>query len=134
MNNTDTPQIKKVLVHAKNEEDLRILKENFNIDGEARVVMGLMSDTQTALTRASERGIEIISTGLPVNVAVKIGRYTEVNAWDKVRPDGTRTRGCLPASSMFARKIIDNEAYNSLITSPEFEAAFGLNQEEGEAI
>jgi len=138
--NTDTttaaPAQRKVLIHARNEEDKKLLQDSFDLTrlgANPRFVTGLMTDAQMSMVQAAAQGKRIVSSGLPLDIAANLGEVTIVRAWSRVKDDGSKSAGSTPPADYYARKIVDAEAFARLKESADFLAAFALGEEEAEA-
>ena len=122
---------KNILVHTRNADDQKVLTENFDISkiGNARFVTGLQTDAQTALVKAAAKGTQIVTTGLPLDIAASLGEVTVLRAWNKTREDGTKTQGSTPPADYFAGKIVDPAAFAELKASPAFAKAFNTDDD-----
>lgn len=117
---------KQTLLHVRDETELQTLKNVMPqaIVG-AKIVFGLTQPTQDELRVANRVGDTIITTGLPLDLASKLGMVTVVRAWDKVLPGGGRSTGCQPKKTLATMEIMDEEAYAELIQSPLYLKAIG---------
>lgn len=115
-----------ILVHGRSVEDLQGLKSNFDLNklGNPKFTVGLTVDSQMKLLEAAKNGTRIVSTGLPLDIAAKVGEVTIVRAWDRVREDGSKTTGSLPPVDIFSTKIHNRDAFEALKATPEWAAAF----------
>lgn len=126
----NTAKPTKVIVHARDEDELKTLKGQFDFPTAGLVidqtVFGLSPETQAELILASRLGTPIYTTGLPVDIAAKLGEgIVQVRAWDKTRSDGTRSSGCTAPTRYAILNIQDSEAYKRLAENPDFQAALG---------
>lgn len=133
----DTPAAEpiNILVHTRDAADAKTLLENFDVNKldpagvKARYTTGLTLETRTALMNANSKGTRIITTGLPLDIAAEIGEVTQIRAWNKQRPDGTKTSGCQSPVRYFSGKVKSPEAMAALKATPEFAACFGASDE-----
>lgn len=136
---TVTPA-KRILVHTRNEEDRKVLSENFDLSklGKPSYISGLTAEARMSLVKAAAAGIEIVSTGIPTDLLAEIGgEVTLVRAWSKQKEDGTRSSGSIPPCGYFAGKIRNPEAFAELKAHPAFAKAFNAEDttdEEGAEI
>lgn len=124
MKNKLTP----IVLHARDEDELNVLKGAFNF-AEAglkptTIVFGLSADTQVELAVAAKMGTPIYTTGLPTDVAAKLGTVTQIRAWKSKQPG--MPNGCRPPVTYGVLEIKDNEAYKRLLDNADFKAALGL--------
>jgi hypothetical protein len=122
----ETEFVKAKIVHCRDEAERKTL-ENVMPEAlkNARVVFGLTVPTQAELIAAVRCGDEIITTGLPLDVASSLGKVTVLRAWDKALPGGGRSTGCQPPRTLATMEIMDEEAYAELIASPLYLKAIG---------
>lgn len=119
--------MKDLLIHTRTADDAKVLTDNFDLSklgSNHKFVHGLTVEAQTALLMAKATGKRIISNGLPVDVASKLGEITMVRAWDKTREDGSRTTGASAPELYHVGKVADTEAFEKLKKYPEFADAF----------
>jgi hypothetical protein len=117
------------LLHVRDEQELNTLKNVMpSAVADAQVVFGLTLPTQVAIGTAKGEGKEIVTTGLPLDVAATIGKVTVIRAWDKALPGGGRSTGCQPPKNIAAMEIMDMEAYKELIESPLYLKAIGKGE------
>jgi hypothetical protein len=106
------------LLHVRDENELKLIT---NVMPEkvkdAKVVFGLTMDTQVALALAAQTQTPVTTTGLPLDVASKVGTVTVIRAWDKALPGGGRSTGCQPPKLMHTMEILDETAFKLLIES-----------------
>ena len=128
--NTDTAAVEtptqKILVHTRNEDDRKVLNENFNVSkmGKPQYITGLGMESQKALMIASIKGQRIVTTGLPLDITASLGEVTVVRAWSTEKADGSKSQGSIPPADFYAGKIVNPEAYANLKENPDFIAAF----------
>lgn len=126
----------RILVHVRNEDDKKVLTENFDLNklGRPSYVVGLMGDARMALVKAAAAGIPIYSTGLPTDLLSEIGgEVTLVRAWSKTKDDGSKSSGSMPPASYFAGKVHNAEAYAELKANPLFAKAFQAPEDDEHA-
>ncbi len=116
----------RILVHTRNEDDRKVLNENFNVSkmGTPQYITGLGMDAQKALMIASIKGTRIVTTGLPLDITASLGEVTVVRAWSTEKADGSKSQGSIPPADFYAGKIVNAEAFASLKNDPVFIAAF----------
>ena len=106
------------LLHVRDERELELIKGLMpEIVKDAKIVFGLTQDTQHELIRAGGAGLPVTTTGLPLDIASKVGTMTVVRAWDKALPGGGRSIGSAPAKTMHTMQILDEAAFKILIES-----------------
>tara|TARA_R110001592_G_scaffold202364_4_gene451775 strand:+ start:356 stop:796 length:441 start_codon:yes stop_codon:yes gene_type:complete len=138
--NTDTAAVEtptqKILVHTRNEDDRKVLNENFNVSkmGKPQYITGLGMEAQKALMIASIKGQRIVTTGLPLDITASLGEVTVVRAWSTEKADGSKSQGSIPPADFYAGKIVNPEAYAKLKDNPDFIAAFTKADEVEEEI
>jgi hypothetical protein len=140
MNEQAVTELPPAVLHTRDKADYDALTSNFSINkiaGQVKIVHGLTSESQMALLRAANKGTRIVTTGLPVDIASKLGEIMVIRSWDKERPDGTRTRGCTTPAIYCIKKVLETEeaaaAYARLKESADFKEAFGAGEAEDEA-
>lgn len=128
--------VKRVLVHTRNDEDKSVLSRNFDLSklGKVSYVTGLTTEARMSLVKAAAAGIQIVSTGLPLDLTAELGgKVTIVRAWEKTKEDGSKSSGSIPPADYFAGKVMNPEAFARLQENPDFVAAFTkAEEEEGE--
>ena len=131
----ETPT-QKILVHTRNEDDRKVLNENFNVSkmGKPQYITGLGMEAQKALMIASIKGQRIVTTGLPLDITASLGEVTVVRAWSTEKADGSKSQGSIPPADFYAGKIVNPEAYAKLKDNPDFIAAFTKADEVEEEI
>lgn len=130
----ETPT-QKILVHTRNEDDRKVLNENFNVNkmGKPQYITGLGMDAQKALMVASIKGTRIVTTGLPLDITASLGEVTVVRAWSTEKADGSKSQGSIPPADFYAGKIVNPEAFAKLKDNPDFIAAFTADDAEEES-
>ena len=113
------------LIHSRDEADSKVLDGAYKPGGIITRVHGLVTASQVALQIAAKEGKRIVTTGLPLDIAGTLGRVTIVRAWDKTRPDGSRSMGSSAPQEYYAMTIKNSEAFEALEKSAQFQAAFG---------
>lgn len=118
--------VKNKIVHCRDEAERKTL-ENVMPEAlkNAKVVFGLTVPTQAELIAANRCGDDIVTTGLPLDVASQLGKVTVLRAWDKALPGGGRSTGCQPPRVIATMEVMDEEAYRLLIESPLYLKAIG---------
>lgn len=127
------------VIHTKNRADLDALAKMINIDGlgKVRIVHSMTKQTvadpltgvptekevydktsKTALELAAKSGKRIITTGMFLDQATEYGELRLVRSF------GNKTI----VNHLFAKNIVDNEAFARLKGNPDFDAAFGLSE------
>jgi len=115
------------IVHTRDEADSKLLEGAYRPNGVISRVHGLVTASQVALQIAAKEGKRIVTTGLPLDIAGSLGRVTIVRAWDKTRPDGSRSMGSTPPQEYYAMTIKNVEAFEALEKSDLFKAAFSTS-------
>jgi hypothetical protein len=106
------------LLHVRDEKELSLVQGLMpEVVKDAKIVYGLTQDTQHELIRAGGAGFPVTTTGLPLDIASKVGTMTVVRAWDKALPGGGRSIGSAPAKLMHTMQVLDEEAFKLLIES-----------------
>lgn len=127
---------KRVLVHTRNEEDKQVLGRNFDISklGKPSYITGLGTEARMSLIKAAAAGVQIVSTGLPLDLTAEIGgKVTIIRAWEKTKEDGSKSSGSIPPADYFAAKVRNTEAFAALQAYPEFAKAFSAETTEDDA-
>jgi hypothetical protein len=127
------------VIHTKNRADLDALAKMINIDGlgKVRIVHSMTKQTvadpltgvptekevydktsKDALNAAAKAGKRIITTGMFLDQATEYGELR------LVRQFGNKTI----VNHLFAKNIVDNEAFARLKGNPDFDQAFGLTE------
>lgn len=122
----------KLLVHTRTEEDAKVLQNNFDLSkmGETPTfVHGLTASTQASILVAKAQGKKIVTNGLPVDIAAKLGEITQIRAWDRQKEDGSRSTGTSTPEDFAVHKIKDMDAYEKLKENPLFADAFVIEIE-----
>ena len=125
-----------VLIHTRDEADQKTLLDNIDINtlgSEVEYVHGLLPESQVNLLMAAKLGTRIVTTGMPLDIASKVGEVTVARAWDVTKTDGTRSRGCQPPQQYFAGRVYDQAAFDALKNSEAFKKVFTAAPEPKEA-
>lgn len=128
--------LKRILVHARNDEDKKTLTENFDLSklGKPSYVTGLGNEARMSLIKAAAAGVQIVSTGLPLDLTAEIGgKVTIVRAWNVTKENGTKSSGSIPPADYFAGKVRNAEAFAALQAYPEFAKAFSAETTDDDA-
>lgn len=126
---------KKTLIHTRDEADQKVLQNAYPIEekfGTVRYVHGLSAETQLSLISARNKGTEVATTGLPLDIAGKLGEVTLVRCWNKKSADGSSSSGSRPAANYFAAAILNQEAFTLLKGTKEWNACFPANVEDAD--